>query len=177
MDKYSCVLKCTNSLKWAPAAVGHWEWTCMTLLLHTLAPQRTSYIYLCSHWSQKLYNILSFQREFSTWKHKTVSTPLSFTAGAEGTSVWKENEGESCVKTTAQDAQAHRLDHLVSAGKLQTALWALQTSAFPLHLVDSFLYLGQNWVVLLMHTTLVLLILPWRFSIWRFLSAKWKMER
>lgn len=24
MDKYSCALKCTNSLKWAPAAVGHW---------------------------------------------------------------------------------------------------------------------------------------------------------
>lgn len=39
--------------------------------------------------------------------------------------------------TTEQGTQAHRLCHLVSAGKLQTAPWALQTSAFPLPLVES----------------------------------------
>lgn len=37
MDKYSRVLKCTDSLQWAPAAVGQWGRTCMTL-----APQTTS---------------------------------------------------------------------------------------------------------------------------------------
>lgn len=37
MGKYSCVLKCTDSLQWAPATVRHWGQTCMTL-----APQTTS---------------------------------------------------------------------------------------------------------------------------------------